>query len=136
MDASPRSGRSVVGLPKGLPCGLAILDAKGRIYFIDASYIGSEKRELDHESVYRVDPDGTVTRIISDVQKPNGIVVSADQKTLSSLAARIPISTARLFNTGSVPGNPRQTGHVFVLGGSPNCVEQLQNIFVLVKSWT
>jgi gluconolactonase len=58
------------------------LDAKGRVYFTDPRYVGSEKRELDHESVYRVDPDGTVTRIISDVQKPNGIVVSADQKTL------------------------------------------------------
>jgi len=58
------------------------LDAKGRVYFTDPRYVGSEKRELDHESVYRIDPDGTVTRIISDVQKPNGIVVSADQKTL------------------------------------------------------
>ena len=58
------------------------LDAKGRIYFTDPRYVGSEKRELDHESVYRVDPDGKVTQVISDVQKPNGIVVSADQKTL------------------------------------------------------
>jgi len=58
------------------------IDAKGRIYFTDPRYVGSEKRELDHESVYRVDPDGTVTRITRDVQKPNGIVVSADQKTL------------------------------------------------------
>src|SRR5262249_12954590 len=58
------------------------LDSKGRVYFTDPRYVGSEKRELDHESVYRVDPDGTVTRIIGDVQKPNGIVVSADQKTV------------------------------------------------------
>lgn len=58
------------------------LDRKGRIYFTDPRYVGSEKRELDHESVYRVDPDGTVTRIITDASKPNGIVVSPDQKTL------------------------------------------------------
>jgi gluconolactonase len=58
------------------------LDAKDRIYFTDPRYVGSEKRELDHESVYRVDPDGTVAVIIRDVQKPNGIVVSPDQKTL------------------------------------------------------
>src|SRR5881628_3668012 len=37
------------------------IDAKGRIYFSDPRYVGDEKRELDHESVYRVDPDGTVT---------------------------------------------------------------------------
>jgi gluconolactonase len=58
------------------------LDAKGRIYFTDPRYVGNEKIELDHQSVYRVDPDGTVTRIISDVQKPNGIVISPDQKSL------------------------------------------------------
>jgi gluconolactonase len=58
------------------------LDRKGRVYFTDPRYVGNEKRELDGESVYRVDPDSTVTRIITDVQKPNGIVLSPDQKTL------------------------------------------------------
>jgi gluconolactonase len=58
------------------------LDGKGRVYFTDPRYVGDEKRELDHESVYRVDPDGKVTRVISDVTKPNGIVLSPDGKTL------------------------------------------------------
>lgn len=58
------------------------LDAMGRVYFTDPRYVGDEKRELDTESVYRVDPDGTVTRIIADVQKPNGIVLSPNQQTL------------------------------------------------------
>src|SRR3954447_6590936 len=58
------------------------LDAKGHIYFSDPRYVGGEKRELDHESVYRIDPDGTVMRIIHDVSKPNGIVLSPDQKTI------------------------------------------------------
>jgi gluconolactonase len=58
------------------------LDAKGRVYFTDPRYVGNEKRELDHESVYRIDADGTVTRIIDDVTKPNGIVLSPDQKIL------------------------------------------------------
>ena len=56
----------------------------------------------------------------------------------SASAACIASSTARLFSTGRVPGSPRQTGHVFALGASPNCVEQPQKIFVLVRScaWT
>jgi gluconolactonase len=58
------------------------IDTRGRIYFTDPRYVGSEKRELDTESVYRIDPDGTVTRIITDVQKPNGIILSPDMKTL------------------------------------------------------
>jgi gluconolactonase len=57
-------------------------DAKGRLYFSDPRYVGTEPRELDHESVYRVDPDGTVTRVTTDVRKPNGLVVSPDGKTL------------------------------------------------------
>jgi gluconolactonase len=58
------------------------VDSKGRVYFTDPRYVGEEPRELDAESVYRVDPDGSVTRIIHDVQKPNGIVLSPDLKTL------------------------------------------------------
>ena len=58
------------------------IDTKGRIYFTDPRYVGDEKREIDTESVYRVDPDGTVTQIITDVQKPNGIILSPDMKTL------------------------------------------------------
>jgi gluconolactonase len=58
------------------------VDSKGRVYFTDPRYVGSEPREIDRESVYRVDPDGKVTRIIEDVQKPNGIILSPDMKTL------------------------------------------------------
>ncbi|MFO0798204.1 MAG: SMP-30/gluconolactonase/LRE family protein [Gemmataceae bacterium] len=58
------------------------LDAKGRVYFSDPRYVGGEPRELDHESVYRIDPDGKVTRVTTDVRKPNGLVISPDGKTL------------------------------------------------------
>ena len=58
------------------------IDSKGRIYFSDPRYVGTEKRELDHESVYRIDPDGKVTRVVSDVTKPNGLAISPDGKTL------------------------------------------------------
>jgi gluconolactonase len=58
------------------------VDTKGQIYFTDPRYVGKEPREIDTESVYRIDPDGTVTQIIRDVQKPNGIILSPDMKTL------------------------------------------------------
>src|SRR5581483_8583115 len=41
-------------------------------------------------------------------------------------------SIARRFGTGSAPGNARQTGHVFVLGGAAYSTGQRQNIFVRV----
>src|SRR3954451_12748572 len=52
----------------------------------------------------------------------------------------MPISSANWIAfaliTGSEPGRPRQTGHVWVFGGSPKVSSQPQNIFVRVSSWT
>lgn len=57
-------------------------DLHGRIYFTDPRYGGTEPRELEREAVYRRDPDGQVHEITRAVEKPNGIVLSPDQKTL------------------------------------------------------
>ena len=40
--------------------------------------------ELDHDSVYRIDTDGSVTRILTqpEIQRPNGIQLAPDQSTL------------------------------------------------------
>ena len=45
-------------------------------------------------------------------------------------------SMAARFGTGSDPGWPRHTGHVWVFGGAPNSFTQPQNIFVAVESST
>jgi gluconolactonase len=58
------------------------IDEKGRIYFSDPRYLGHEPIEQPVQAVYRVDPDGAITRIITDAGKPNGVCVSPDQKTL------------------------------------------------------
>jgi gluconolactonase len=58
------------------------VDAKGRVYFSDPRYVGDEPRELDFEGVFRVDPDGRVSRLETTATKPNGLVVSPDGKTL------------------------------------------------------
>lgn len=63
------------------PNDLAI-DLKGRIYFTDPRYLGDEPRELEHRAVYRIDKDGTVVEVTHECEKPNGIVLSPDQKTL------------------------------------------------------
>ena len=63
------------------PNDLAI-DSRGRVYFTDPRYVRRETMELDREAVYRVDPDGTLTRIVDTVTRPNGIALSADGRTL------------------------------------------------------
>ncbi len=62
-----------------------VIDNHGRIYFTDPRY--KEDRsdlEMDVEGVYRLDPDGRVTRILQQptIQKPNGITISPDNTTL------------------------------------------------------
>lgn len=84
---------SYEGKRLNLPNDLAI-DNQGRIWFTDPWYEGaagdaSKTRaamELDHESVYRLDPaaDGSwkITRVTHDTTRPNGILFSLDHRTL------------------------------------------------------
>lgn len=58
------------------------VDLKRRIYFSDPRYGGTEPRELPVEAVYRIEKDGTVIEITREVEKPNGLALSPDQKTL------------------------------------------------------
>lgn len=73
-------------------------DAQGRIYFTDARYAGNEAIEMPN-AVYRIDPDGKVSRIASDSMRPNGIEVSPDGKRLYVLAFN-------LAGPGLPPVNP------------------------------
>ena len=65
------------------PNDLAI-DSEGRIYFTDPRYGDRADLEMDVEAVYRHDPDGTVQRLLAQptVQRPNGLAVTPDDKTL------------------------------------------------------
>jgi gluconolactonase len=58
------------------------VDARGRLYFTDPRYGDRSGMEMDKEAVYRIDPDGKLTRVIDDLERPNGLAVSPDQKTL------------------------------------------------------
>lgn len=69
------------GRPYNAPNDISI-DAKGRIYFSDPRYLGHEAVMQPTMAVYRIDPDGSVHRIITDAGKPNGMAVSPDQKML------------------------------------------------------
>ena len=64
------------GKPLNGPNDLTI-DGKGRIYFTD------QGRRND-SAVYRIDPDGRLARILAppDIQTPNGIVISPDDRTM------------------------------------------------------
>jgi gluconolactonase len=65
------------------------IDSKGRIYFSDPRYGPRDGMEIKDEAgntvegVYRIDPDGKVSRVIGrEVDRANGVLVSADDKYL------------------------------------------------------
>ncbi|HUQ94066.1 MAG TPA: SMP-30/gluconolactonase/LRE family protein [Bryobacteraceae bacterium] len=65
------------------------LDQKGRIYFTD----------LPGGTVHRIDPGGKITRLLQrpDVQRPNGITIAPDDKTLYLVEANQAEGGARLL---------------------------------------
>jgi gluconolactonase len=69
------------GRPFNSPNDISI-DEQGRIYFSDPRYLGHEPIDQPVEGVYRIDPDGSIERIITDAGKPNGVCVSPDQKSI------------------------------------------------------
>ncbi|TWU60158.1 Gluconolactonase precursor [Rubripirellula tenax] len=65
------------------------IDSKDRIYFTDPQYgdrSGMEMTDADGrmvEGIYRIDVDGTVTRIIDhQVDRPNGLIITSDDRYL------------------------------------------------------
>ena len=71
-----------------------VVDPGGRVWFTDPYYEGAAgpwsfdraHKELEHDSVYRLDPqpDGryAITRVTFDTTRPNGLLFSLDYRTL------------------------------------------------------
>ncbi|MEM9235987.1 MAG: SMP-30/gluconolactonase/LRE family protein [Verrucomicrobiota bacterium] len=61
------------------------IHSNGDIYFTDPPYgLANQEvgRELDFFGVYRLATDGSVTLLVRDLERPNGIALSPDEKTL------------------------------------------------------
>lgn len=64
-----------------------VYKSDGSLYFTDPPY-GLEQgeqdpaRHLDFQGVFRLDPDGSVTLLTSDLSRPNGLAFSPDESVL------------------------------------------------------
>ncbi|MGD9857069.1 MAG: SMP-30/gluconolactonase/LRE family protein, partial [Planctomycetaceae bacterium] len=58
--------------------------SNGFLFFTDPCYGERSWMELTRDSVYRIDPDGNVTEALTQpqIQRPNGIALSPDERTL------------------------------------------------------
>lgn len=102
------------GKPLNSPNDLTLDDAGG-IYFTDPRYGNRDNIELP-EAVYYLATDGTLTQIIADFKRPNGIVLSPNGRVLYvadngaksiyayDVAAPGVINNKRLF--AELPGGP------------------------------
>lgn len=65
----------------------AVVDSRNAIYFTDPPYglvkgMDDPKKELPFQGVYRIAPDGKLTLLTKDMERPNGIALSPDEKIL------------------------------------------------------
>jgi gluconolactonase len=98
------------GRPFNAPNDLTI-DDQGRIYFSDPRYLGHEPIDQPVQAVYRIDPDGSAQRIITDAGKPNGVAISPDQKTLYVVSNdNGTTGIGRLKSTGNKVDEPLRKG--------------------------
>ena len=87
------------GEPLNQPNDLTI-DGQGRIYFTDRPALDPADRPGGEvHGVYRVDPDGTIERILTEpeIERPNGIVISPDDRTLYLIEAHPDEGHARMI---------------------------------------
>ena len=95
-----------------------VINRQGGMYITDPRYSPEEFWMNETEGVYYLSPDEkTLTRIIDDIEKPNGVVLSPDEKTLyvnNTMGKHIyaydvqpdgMIANKRVFATADVPAN-------------------------------
>lgn len=88
----------------------AVVDSHNAIYFTDPPYgllkgMDDPKKELSFQGVYRIGPDGKLTLLTKDMERPNGIALSPDEKTLyvaNSHAERPVIMAYQLSKNGQL----------------------------------
>jgi len=93
-----------------------VVKSDDSIYFTDPPYgVQPEERELDFQGVYRIAPDGVLTLLVDDFDRPNGLAFSPDECILyvDDTARR----HVRAFDV--LPDGTLANGRVFVEMQSP-----------------
>ncbi len=74
-------------------------DGQGRLYFTDRPREKPDPDQTGVNAVYRIDTDGSLHRILAepDIEMPNGIVISPDDKTLYLIESHPDANRARMI---------------------------------------
>ena len=112
--------------------------SNGRLFFTDPCYYDRATMEFDHDSVYRIDPDGTVTRVLTQpqIQRPNGVALSPDERTLylvdscPVLGGHRRIWAFDLADDGSLSGQRLVIDFAPGRGGDGMCVDSQGTLYI------
>lgn len=116
-----------------------IVRSDGTVYFTDPDYSIAGAKELSFQGLYRVDPNGDLSLVADDMDKPNGIALSPDEATLyvSDEAAGF----LRAYDVGpnGAATNPRKIAEVphadgFAMDDDGNLYVASSNGIVVLKS--
>lgn len=126
------------------------IDSRGRLYFTSderpfflaafpaEGLPGVPAKEVPTVGVYRIDPDGTVTRILQapDIRRPNGIMISPDDKTLYMIENDIGEGGMRALlafdlSADGMPANKRELRNFYPgRSGDGMAVDTAGNLYV------
>jgi len=116
-----------------------VIDAKGRIYFTDPAFSTPRPEQVGANGVYRIDPDGKLTRLLAtpEIQRPNGVMISPDDRTLYLVEANRDPGGARMIRAYDLQpdGSVRnmRVFHNFFPGRSADglCVDVAGNLYAV-----
>ena len=116
-----------------------VVDIKERIWFTDPFY-GDDRPalELDAEAVYRIDRDGTFTRVVSqpEIERPNGLAITPDARTLYIIDSHTRLGGNRKVWSFHVDDDGRLSGQQLVFdfgrgrGGDGMRLDERGNLWV------
>ncbi|MGY8767670.1 MAG: SMP-30/gluconolactonase/LRE family protein [Pirellulales bacterium] len=113
-----------------------VLDKAGGIYFTDPRYRAPLPWPQVKEAVYYVNAQGNITRLVDDLQAPNGVLLSPDEKTLYVIPSMqkqmmaYPVESPGKLGKGKVLCELQQKEKDGNSGGDGLTIDTLGNLYI------